>query len=126
MAEPLQVLIAENFERNLRGIEQFLTASESEQLFGVLLDQLFDTIVPNLSQYARLGADLLARRVASLQSQVRANALAARLKKGEEVREYVSGDYLVLYLLRPAGLILLSIKHHRQLSYDLRSHWLGG
>jgi hypothetical protein len=40
-----------------------------------------------------------------------------------DVREYVVGDYLVLYALSGAAAYLLAIRHHRQLSFDMRAHW---
>ena len=39
------------------------------------------------------------------------------------LREYISGDYLMLYAVRGDDLYLLSIKHQRQLSFDLKEHW---
>lgn len=38
------------------------------------------------------------------------------------LREYVMTDYLVLYLQVEATVYLLSIKHHRQLSFDFEGH----
>jgi len=49
--------------------------------------------------------------------------LKALLKKDHELREFVLDDYLVLYLLQSRQVIFLSIKHHRQLSFDLRRFW---
>ena len=40
-----------------------------------------------------------------------------------QVREYIASDYLVLYAVRKSTVYLLSIRHHRQLSFDLREHW---
>jgi hypothetical protein len=41
----------------------------------------------------------------------------------EEIRQWIEGDYIVLYLVDGASITLLSIRHHRQLSFDLRGHW---
>lgn len=54
-------------------------------------------------------------------------ALVQRLKglSGEaEVREYVMDSYLILYLVVPETLYLLSIRHHKQLAFDMR-YFLG-
>ncbi|MCL4724771.1 MAG: type II toxin-antitoxin system RelE/ParE family toxin [Rhodocyclaceae bacterium] len=40
-----------------------------------------------------------------------------------DLREYHTGDYLILYALIRESAILLSIKHHRQLSFDREKHW---
>lgn len=53
---------------------------------------------------------------------MRLETLKQRLGKNTRLREYISGDYLVLYAVRGDNLYLLSIKHHRQLSFDLKGH----
>ncbi len=40
-----------------------------------------------------------------------------------EVRQWIEGDYVILYLVRGGSIFLLSIKHHRQLSFDFAGHW---
>lgn len=40
-----------------------------------------------------------------------------------EPREYVMDNYLVLYALIDGKIFLLSIKHHRQLSFNFEAHW---
>ncbi|WP_323122668.1 hypothetical protein [Burkholderia alba] len=32
--------------------------------------------------------------------------------------DYLLPDYLILYLHRPEDIVLLSIRHHRQISFD--------
>jgi hypothetical protein len=48
--------------------------------------------------------------------------LQARLHEGE-LREYLFADYLVLYVQFDEVIHLLSIKHHRQLSFDFQMLW---
>jgi hypothetical protein len=52
-------------------------------------------------------------------------ALAAlRRQTGTMVlREYVTDDYLILYSSGDGDAYLLSIRHQRQLSFDLGAHW---
>lgn len=45
------------------------------------------------------------------------------LDKGDDLREFVMDDYLVLYLVRRGQVIFLAVKHHRQLSFDLKGFW---
>lgn len=54
-----------------------------------------------------------------------ANALAKLLQKlqGGELREYLLADYLVLYVKYDDVIHMLSIKHHRQLSFDFEYLW---
>jgi hypothetical protein len=39
------------------------------------------------------------------------------------LREYVMAHYLLLYVQAGDTVFLLSIKHHRQLSFDFEAHW---
>lgn len=43
-----------------------------------------------------------------------------RLGENASLREYISGDYFMFYALRGDNIYLLSIKHHRHLSFDLK------
>jgi hypothetical protein len=48
------------------------------------------------------------------------------------LREYLHGDYLMLYLVEDASpkteatVYMLTIRHHRQLSFDFARLWPGG
>jgi hypothetical protein len=39
------------------------------------------------------------------------------------LREFVVDAYVVLYLVRRTRIYFIAIKHHRQLSFDLRRFW---
>jgi hypothetical protein len=39
------------------------------------------------------------------------------------IREYILKDYVIPYVLVTENAYLLSIKHHRQLSFDLGRFW---
>jgi plasmid stabilization system protein ParE len=119
-----RVEVTANFERNLDEIEQFLAEHDGLSAFQPLLDHLFDVVVPNLDRFPEIGADFLARRPGSVQAKARIDRLRARLGAGTSVREYIAGDYLVLYATRDERRWLLAIRHHNQLSYDLKSHWV--
>jgi len=47
----------------------------------------------------------------------------ALLAEPDGLREYVMGHYLVLYTQIDGNVHLLSIKHHRKLSFDFEAHW---
>lgn len=113
-----------NFERNLDEIEQFLLEHDAPGTFAALIDHLLDTLVPNLEQFPDLGADFLARRAQSAQGAARIVGLQQRLPPGTTLREYVAGEFIVLYAAADARRWLLAIRHHKQLSYDLKTHWV--
>jgi len=65
----------------------------------------------------------LSHPIRSRESRALLRKLKARMKKGDDLREFVIEEYLILYLLRGARIVFLSIKHHRQLSFDLLRFW---
>ena len=116
-------VFTENFVQNLDAIRPFLEPAGSATLQR-LLDRLFDDIVPTLCRYPQSGRMFLEHPVRSREAQTLLRKLKTLLKKGDELREFVVDDYLVLYLFHGSQVIFLSIKHHRQLSFDLRRFWL--
>src|SRR5665213_1361373 len=121
---PARVRIAANFERNLNSIRGFLIEQESAAGFDSLIARLFEDVIPYLKLFPKMGRDFLGRD--PLSEEGRAKLQAPKMKSGKhtEIREYIADEYLVLYALRDSGVILLAIRHHRQLSFDLRAHWL--
>lgn len=122
MSVRYKVKLTANFERNLEEVESFLREAESAQAFDGLLDELTETIIPNLERFPAMGRSLLERPAGSVEV---INAVA-RLEKhldaitrDGEVREYVMPRYLLLYALIDGTVYLLSIRHQRQLSFDL-------
>lgn len=115
-------VFAPNFIRNLDTIESFLKP-EGSAVFDRLLTRLFDEIVPMLRRYPQSGRPFLAHPIRSRESRALLRKLKAKMKKGDALREFVLEEYLILYLLRGTRIIFLSIKHHRQLSFDLIQFW---
>ena len=131
MTNRITVKLTANFERNLADIEQFLTKAEAPQAFDGLLDELLDTVLPNLERVPGLGRPFFNRAVGSAEATNAIAALQAKLAavvggSGSSLREYVMAHYLVLYVQAGDTLYLLSIKHHRQLSFDFEGHWGAG
>lgn len=127
MAKRLIVKLAANFERNLADIEQFLSDTELPKAYDALLDELLDTVIPNLERFPGMGRPFLSRMVGSVETT---NALAALRTKlsaltpdRDGLHEYIMDHYLVLYAQIGGNIYLLSIKHHRQLTFDFEAHW---
>ena len=81
------------------------------------------TVIPNLRRFPRIGRPYLANPPQSAE----ALALLASLPVGatNALRGYLHGDYLMLYTVidESATVYLLSIRHHRQLSFDFAGLW---
>jgi plasmid stabilization system protein ParE len=120
------VYATRNFERNLESIRLYLEErdkTEHPEAFDRLLELLFDTVIPNLEEFPRLGFDFLARTPQSVEGVLKLRAIQARLGEGTTIREYIIGDDIVLYAASSDRVDLLAIKHHKQLSFDLKGHW---
>lgn len=117
------VRITANFEENLEAIRVFLEEADAPDAFAALLDELFDTVIPNIERLPTLGFDFLARIPQSHEGLLRLQTLKKQLGERTQVRELVAGDYLILYAERAGTLYFLAVKHHRQLSFDLKGHW---
>ena len=112
----------ENFSANLTAIEEFVVP-HSRTAFHRLLDRFFDDVIPTLCRFPQSGRTFLTRELKSSKANARTKDLRKFLNKGDDLREFVMDDYLVLYLVRRHQVIFLAVKHHRQLSFDLKRFW---
>ncbi len=122
MVKKITVKLTANFERNLEAIGAFLDEVDALQAYDRLLDDLSDTLIPNLETFPAMGRSFLARPVCSVEVTNAIARLQAKLGGGE-LREYLFADYLVLYAQFDTVIHLLSIKHYRQLSFDFQALW---
>ena len=126
MAERLfRVELAASFLERLDTIEAFLVDADAGFAFDRLLAELRATVVPNLARFPRIGRRYLDNAPRSAE----ALALLASLPTGspDALREYLHGDYLMLYTISEDDAVvrLLSIRHHRELSFDFARLWPG-
>ena len=121
-AARFQAFFTENFTRNLDSLEAFLQPG-GQAAFQKMLSRLVDDIAPMLCRFPQSGRSFLAQPVCSIEGQNLVERLSASLSQGDDLREFIVDDYLVLYLVRQRRIFFLAIKHHRQLSFDLRRFW---
>jgi hypothetical protein len=96
------------------------------QAYASLLDELTDTIIPNLEKFPEVGRVFFSRPERSIEVINNLERLKKQLQaigKNGELREYVFSDYLLLYARFGSAVYLLSVRHHRQLSFDFRGLW---
>ncbi len=127
MAKMLVIKFTSNFERNLEEIERFLTEPEAPQAYDGLLDELLETVIPNLERFPGIGRPFMLRQPRSVETTNALATLRAKLlaltTNPEALREYVLKDYLLLYVQIGETIYLLAIRHQRQLSFDFEGHW---
>lgn len=124
MAEHLyRVELTASFLERLDSIEDFLTQADAAFAYDALLDELRTTVFRNLARFPRIGRRYLDRPPQSAEALAQLAALPAGAANA--LREYLHGDYLMLYAAIEAKdtVYLLSIRHHRQLSFDFAGLW---
>ena len=117
-----QPRFTENFSANLTDIETFL-GPHGRSAYRRLLDRLFDDAIPSLCRFPQSGRLFLAHIIKSAKARTLTKELRKLLGKEDDLREFVTDDYLMLYLVRRGQVIFLAVKHHRQLSFDLKGFW---
>ncbi|MDM0071058.1 type II toxin-antitoxin system RelE/ParE family toxin [Variovorax sp. J31P207] len=126
MADKLyRVELTLSFLERLDAIETFLVEADAGFAFDALLSELRSTVIPNLKRFPRIGRRYLATPPQSAEALAQLAALPAGAPHA--LREYLHGDYLMLYAAAEADatVYLLSIRHHRQLSFDFARLWPG-
>ena len=119
------VELTASFLERLDAIEAFLTEADAAFAFDKLLAELRATVIPNLARFPRIGRRYLDNPPQSAEALAQLATLPAGAASA--LREYLDGDYLMLYATMDgsATVYLLSIRHHRQLSFDFARLWPG-
>ena len=118
-----QVELTASFLERLDAIEAFLTEADAAFAFDELLAELRATVIPNLRRFPRIGRRYLSHPPQSAEALAQLASLPAGAASA--LREYLHGDYLILYAEAEtdAMVYLVSIRHHRQLSFDFARLW---
>lgn len=121
--KPYRVELTASFLQRLDAIEAFLPQADAGFAFDALLAELRAKVIPNLARFPRIGRRYLDNPPQSAEALAQLAALPAGA--AEALREYLHGDYLMLYAAVEANatVYLLSIRHHRQLSFDFARLW---
>ena len=126
MADPTyRVELTASVLERLASIEDFLAEADAPHAYDALLAALRETVIPNLRRFPRMGRRYLDQPPQSAEAIAQLGLLPAGAADG--LRVLGSGDYLILYAEENKGstLYLLSIRHHRQLSFDFARLWPG-
>jgi plasmid stabilization system protein ParE len=122
VAEPrIQVELTASFIERLESVETFLAEADATHAYDKLLDGLRRTVIPNLRRFPRIGRRYLDQPPQSAEAMTQLAALPPG--SADALREYLHGDYLILYTLAGSTVYLLSIRHHRQLSFAFAKLW---
>lgn len=119
----MRVTLVPFFLQRLDALDAYWTDCGSPKRYDELLALLEETVIPNLRRFPRLGRPYLDSPPASAEAMTTLGHLPAG--SAEALRVLVVDDYLILYLhdAERAMVRLLSIRHHRQLGFDLPRAW---
>jgi plasmid stabilization system protein ParE len=126
VAEPAyRVELTASFLERLESIEAFLREADAPRAYDALLASLRDTPIPNLRRFPRMGRRYLDQPPQSAEAIAQLAVLPAGA--ADALRVLVSGDYVILYAeeKKSTTVYLLTIRHHRQLSFDFARLWPG-
>lgn len=122
MTDPhARVELTASFIERLDSTEAFLRDAGAPQAYAKLLDGLRRTVIPNLRRFPRIGRRYLDHPPQSAEALAQLRALPPGA--ADALREQLHGDYLILYTLTDSTVYLLSIRHHRQLSFAFAKLW---
>jgi hypothetical protein len=86
------------------------------------LENITDELYPSLGSFPQMGRLFIPNSQNDTQVHARALALLTRAQatlNGIEIREYLLGDYLVLYGIDAQRIYLIAIKHHKQAGFSV-------
>jgi hypothetical protein len=120
-----KVELTASFLERLNDIEAFLVQADAGFAFDDLLVEIRAIVIPNPKRFPRMGRRYLANPPQSAEALAQLAALPAGA--ANSLREYLHGDYLMLYAAmdQQSTVYLMSIRHHRQLSFDFARLWPG-
>ena len=116
-----QVELTSSFLAELDGIELFLAEAEAASAYDELITGLQTTVVPNLARFPLVASRYLDQPPQSLEALQQLACMPVGTI--DKLRVYLQGDYLMLYSVVDGQVSLLSIRHHRQLSFDFAGLW---
>jgi len=126
VADPAwRVELTASFLERLESIEGFLLEAGAQYAYEALLAALRETVIPNLRRFPRMGRRYLDHPPQSAEAIAQIGLLPAGA--ADALRVLGSADYLILYAEqdKSATVFLLSIRHHRQLSFNFARLWPG-
>ncbi|MDP2029192.1 MAG: type II toxin-antitoxin system RelE/ParE family toxin [Thiobacillus sp.] len=124
MADTLHTVeLTASFLKRLESIESFLLEADAASAYDDLLAELRSEVIPNLGRFPLIGRRYLDHPPQSAEALAQLAALPPGAPT--KLREYLSGDYLIMYTVNESTAVvtLLSIRHHRQLSFDFAKLW---
>jgi hypothetical protein len=112
---PFAIIGSPPFRARMREIRQFLVELEAVQVYDRLLDDMQHIIFPNLRTFPLIGKLCLDGAARSTEALM----VMAKLPRdaGGRLRQYVHGDFTILYSVAGDAIHLISMRHHKESTF---------
>jgi len=115
-----RIALAASFERNFEAMRLFLEQNEAPpSVYDEAVNAIVGRLFPLLEDHPRAGRDWLLNPPPTESGQLLQQRVLARLEGRRELREFVLDQLLVLYAIEGNTVTLLTVRHYRQLGFDL-------
>jgi hypothetical protein len=113
---PAAIIGSSKFRTRMREIRQFLIQLQAIQVYDQLLDELGQIVFPNLSTFPLIGKLYLDDQQQSTESLMS----VAKLPRDADrrLRQYIHGDFTILYAVAADAVHLVSIRHHKESTFN--------
>lgn len=112
---PVAIIGSPPFRARLRAIHLFLDEIGAAHRYEQLLDDMEQVVFPNIRSFPLIGRPYLDDEVRSTEALMALARLPREAK--QQLRQYVHGDFTVLYAATPEAIHLVSIRHHRESTF---------
>ena len=109
-----RVRFTTKFGRTLDAALAFLVEKDAPRAAARLQESVLLRLPELLRRHPRMGRDFMLRAPGSIEAEAIYQQAASLLGSITELREYILGDYLVLYAIEGSDVYLIAIRHHRQ------------
>ena len=114
-----RVRFTAQFGRTLDAALDFLVENDAQAAAARLRESVLLRLPELLRLHPRMGRDFMLRVPRSIEAEATYAQVATLLGTTTELREYILGDYLVLYAIEGSIVYLIAIRHHRQSAWLL-------
>jgi len=119
----MRVVLGAAYECALDEAVDYLLGVGAQTAAQQLLDEAYDVLPQRLAQLPHIGRAFVAQHPEAADVRSVWAAVCELLGQDIELREYVFGDYLVLYAIQGNTLHLLTLRHHRQSGFHFDETW---
>ena len=109
-----RVRFTAQFGRTLDAALDFLVEQDAQAAAAHLRESVLLRLPELLRRHPRMGRDFMLRVPRSIEAEAAYAQATTQLGAATELREYILGDYLVLYAVEGSILYLIAIRPHRQ------------